>query len=79
MITNYIFDKGSRPLDFGCSEPTVRVNSVSSEHCKLDIQEIFKGLEQSKLPNSIHLPKGRILIIELLSGNEKILVYTFRA
>jgi len=49
--------EGSRTLDFGRSEPTVRVNSVSSEHCKLDIQEIFEGLEQSKLPNSIHLPK----------------------
>ena len=53
---------GTNPLDFGRSEATVRVNSISSNLCKLDLIEIFKELPQSNFPNSIHLPKGKLAI-----------------
>ena len=50
---------GNKSIDFKRSEKTVRINSLTSNICHLDIEGIFKGLPISNLPSSIHLPKGK--------------------
>ena len=41
-------------IKFGRSEATVRVNSVQSDLCSDDLEEI---LSAKNLPNALHLPK----------------------
>ena len=44
--------------DFGSSECTVRVNSIQSNLCHLDIDEILSQPDPDfRLPSAIHLPK----------------------
>ena len=50
---------GNKSIDFKRSEKTVRINSLTSNICHLDIEGILKGLPISNLPSSIHLPKGK--------------------
>ena len=55
----YILISGIKSIDFKRSEKTVRINSLTSNICHLDIEGILKGLPISNLPSSIHLPKGK--------------------
>ena len=49
--------EGELKIDFGRSEKTVRLNSLSSGLCKTDVEVIFKGLPTDMAPSAVHLPK----------------------